>query len=330
MSTIVIVALDNALPSGLLGMVDIFSLSGLNFVQEKANEQNTKETWNPQVIMASHDGQPIRDGQGRTVAVDSNFDSIGHCDAILIPGFLPDSKGHPPRTVTNEQTRLWLTRQYNNGALICGSCSGVFALGEARLLNSHRCTTTWWLHDELRRRFPKIDAAWASELISDRRIITAGGPLSWVNITLHVIKELAGANIAKVVADFAVVDAAPKSQKLYIPQGYLISTDPFLAEAEYAIRQAHYCHMSVLDLADAMAVSQRTLSRKLKNLTGDTPKAFIDNIRISYACTLLNNANNSIKDIALALGYSDDTVFRRLFQKRMKMTPTSYRQGLNA
>jgi transcriptional regulator GlxA family with amidase domain len=151
-----------------------------------------------------------------------------------------------------------------------------------------------------------------------------------VNITLYVIKKLAGADIAKVVADYAVVDAAPKSQKLYLPQGYLVSKDPFLTEAEYAIRQAHYCHMSVLGLADVMAVSQRTLNRKIKELTGDTPKAFIDNIRISYACTLLNNAKNSIKDIALTLGYSDDTVFRRLFQKRMKMTPTSYRQYLNS
>lgn len=82
-----------------------------------------------------------------------------------------------------------------------------------------------------------------------------------------------------------------------------------MAEAEYAIRQTQYCHISVFGLANAMAVSERTLDRKLKKLTGDTPKKRIDNVRISYACTLLNNANQSIKDIALALGYSDDTVF---------------------
>ncbi|PCJ30304.1 MAG: transcriptional regulator [Gammaproteobacteria bacterium] len=330
MSVIVIVALDNALPSALMGMADILSLSGLNFIQERRNKQNSKVAWNFQVIIASHDGQPITDGQGRTISVDTDFASIDHCDAILIPGFVPDSQGHPPRNITNKQTRSWLARQYQKGSLMCGSCSGVFALGEASLLNSRRCTTTWWLHDELRQRFPKADALWASELISNQRIITAGGPLSWVNITLQVITELVGADTAKIIADFSVVDAIPKSQNLYVPQGYRISTDPFLAEAEHAIRQAHYRHISTLDLAKSMAVSQRTLNRKLKSLIGETPKAFIDNIRISHACTLLNNDNKSIKDIALALGYSDDTVFRRLFQKQIKMTPTAYRKRLNS
>ena len=70
-----------------------------------------------------------------------------------------------------------------------------------------------------------------------------------------------------------------------------------------------------------MAVSERTLDRKLKKPTGDTPKKCIDNVRISYACTLLKNANQSIKDIALASGDSDDTVLRRVFRKTMKTTP---------
>ena len=77
-----------------------------------------------------------------------------------------------------------------------------------------------------------------------------------------------------------------------------------------AIRQAQYCPISVFDLANTMAVSERTLNRKLEKLTGDTPKKCIDNVRISYACTQLNNANQSIKDIALALGYSEPFQFR--------------------
>ena len=77
-----------------------------------------------------------------------------------------------------------------------------------------------------------------------------------------------------------------------------------------AIRQAQYCPISVFDLANTMAVSERTLNRKLEKLTGDTPKKCIDNVRISYACTLLDNANRSIKDIALALGDSESFQFR--------------------
>jgi len=182
------------------------------------------------------------------------------------------------------------------------------------------------LHDELKQRFPKADAEWASGLIDDNGIVTAGGPLSWVTITLHILKKLAGPEIARVVADFSVVDAVPKSQNLYVPEGYQTSKSPFVAKAEYAIRKSHYKTMSTKELSEVMAVSERTLNRKLKELTNETPKAFIDRIRISQACTLLVTTTKPVKDIAFSLGYSNDGVFRRIFKQKIKMTPLNYRQ----
>ena len=326
MTTIVILSINNALPSGLMGINDVLALSGLHFVQKTGSKAPAKIEWSPNVILANHDGKPITDGHGRTFEVDSDLDSIRHCDAILVPGFIPNGQGCPPNPITDLLTRSWLKACYQQGTLICGSCSGVFALGEAGLLNNKRCTTTWWLHDELKTRFPKANAEWASELIDDNGIITAGGPLSWVTITLHIIKKLVGIETAKVVADFSVVDAIPKSQNLYVPEGYQTSKNPFLEKAEYAIRKAHYQSMSTKDLSRVMAISERTLNRKLKELTGETPKSFIDSVRISHACTLLVTTQKSVKEIAFSLGYSDDNVFRRLFKQKMKMTPSNYQK----
>ena len=304
----------------------IHSKSGGQIYYATTDGALSKVEWHPNVILANHDGQPITDGHGRNFEVDSDFASIKHCDAVLVPGFIPNGQGHPPKTTTDKLTCSWLATQYKKGALMCGSCSGVFALGEAGLLNNRKCTTTWWLHDELKQRFPKANAVWASELIDDNGIITAGGPLSWVTIALHVVQKLAGIETAKVVADFSVVDAVPKSQNLYVPEGYQALNNPFLAKAEYTIRKAHYQTMSAGDLAKKMAVSERTLNRKLKELTGETPKAFIDGVRISHACTLLATTNTSVKEIALSLGYTDDSVFRRLFKQKIKMTPSNYQQ----
>ena len=325
MPTIVIALFDHSLPSAITGVIDMFSLSNLSLVQ---SAKGMSGTWPPDIITASHDGKPVTDGQGKSMAVDADFASITACDAVIVPGFAPNAQGCPPAALVSEQAKRWLIRQYQHKAMICGSCSGVFALGEANLLANHRCTTTWWLHDELKQRFPTAKAEWASELIADRRIVTAGGPMSWINITLHIVKELAGADMAKIMSDLAVVDTQPKSQNLYAPEGYINSTNPFLAKAEFTIRQAHLCNISAQGLANAMSVSQRTLHRKLLHLTGETPKKFIDRVRIEQACTLLNTGKKSVKSIALALGYSDDTVFRRLFRRRMGITPTAYRQRL--
>lgn len=326
MATVVILCIDNALPSGLMGIRDLLALSGLHFVHALEGDTSEKVDWQPVVVLASHNGEPIIDGHGREFLVDSNLDSIQQCDAILVPGFIPNREGRPPKALTDRHTQAWLNKHYQRGALICGSCSGVFALGEAGILNGKRCTTTWWLHDELKRRFPEANAVWASALIDDNGVLSAGGPLSWVTITLQIVKQLAGSKTAKVVADFSVVDAIPKSQNLYVPEGYQTFKDPFLAKAEYAIRKAHYQTMSAKDLSKVMAVSERTLNRKLKELTGETPKAFIDGVRVSHACTLLVTTSKSVKEIAFSLGYSDDSVFRRLFKQKMKMTPSSYQQ----
>ncbi len=326
MTTIVVLSIDDALPSGLMGIKDLFALSGLSFMQKPEDDGFNKEIWRPTVILANHNGKPIVDGHGRTFEVDSDLDSIDHCDAILVPGFVPGDTGCVPEIILNTKTKSWLSAQHKQGVLICGFCTGVFALGEAGILNGKRCTTTWWLHNALIQRFPKANAVWASELIDDNGIITAGGPLSWVTITLHIVKKLAGKETAKVVADFSVVDAIPKSQNLYVPEGFQAASDRFLVKAEYAIRKAHYQMMNAKDLSKVMAVSERTLNRRLKELTGETPKAFIDRVRISHACTLLVTTNKSMKEIAFSLGYSDDSVFRRIFKQKMKMTPSNYQQ----
>ena len=64
--------------------------------------------------------------------------------------------------------------------------------------------------------------------------------------------------------------------------------------------------------------------------SGRWREAYFFRNKLKHAYTLLGTANKSIKDIALALGYSDDTVFRRLFHKRIKMTPSAYRQRLSS
>lgn len=50
MTTIVILSVNNALPSGIMGMIDIFALSGLHFVQKSGDGALSKVEWHPNVI----------------------------------------------------------------------------------------------------------------------------------------------------------------------------------------------------------------------------------------------------------------------------------------
>jgi transcriptional regulator GlxA family with amidase domain len=329
--TLVIMAFNQALPSALMGIADIFALANLSQQHSVSNKTaghkiGAAEIWNPKILIASPNGKDIADGHGRIFKPDCALTDINASDAVLIPGFVPCANGLPPEKITNKECQQWLKRQYNQGALLGGSCSGAFVLGEAGLLNQRRCTSTWWLHYEFSQRFPKANAAWGSALVQDGQIITSGGPLSWVDISLRMIRILAGDEAANRAADFAVVDSLPSTQDKYIPQGHVMSVDPFVIAAEHKVRQDFSRPLTTVQLASDLAVSERTLHRRLKLLTGEAPKAFMDRVRMDMAKTLLHTSNQQINTIALEFGYSDEAVFRRLFRKQVGMSPSQYRR----
>jgi len=325
--TIVIAAFDGALPSSLNGIADMLALA--TFGIAKSNSPDQSMVWAPNVITASCKGCPIQDGRGHQFCVDAAFEDIKHCDAILVPGFSPDLRGRLSDCLTQQNSQQWIKNQHRKGALVYSSCSGAFALGEAGLLNRRKCTTTWWLYYELQQRFPMASTVWGVRLIKDGQVITAGGPLSWVDITLHAIDLLAGPKAASLAADFTVVDTIPKSQDICTTSMPGTDSDAFLFKAQQTVRYALDRRLTPQDLATAMSVSERTLHRRLKELTGKSPKTFIDGLRIDAACTLLQTSDCLIKNIALTLGYSEESVFRRIFRRYTGMTPTEYRHQIS-
>ena len=133
--------------------------------------------------------------------------------------------------------------------------------------------------------------------------MSAGGPLSWIDLSLHMIREFCGPEAAKKAADFTVVDTVPSSQTIYIPPGHLTASNPFVLEAERVVRQAGDAPLSSTQLARAMNVSERTLHRRLKEATGETPKHFLDRVRFEAARMLLETTQSSVKQLASASGY---------------------------
>jgi len=319
---IVILGFENALPSGISGYVDLFVLAGMAFRRSPMSASLPSF----EIIVATPDGQPFSDGHGRKVKPDRACEDIDHADAVLIAGFFPNERGMPPDDEAFAGVAGWLRDRHVGGAMICGSCCGPFVIGVAGLLDGRRCTTTWWLHDEMRRRFPRADAAWGASMIEDGRIVTAGGPLSWADLSLHVIRTLVGPDAARLAADFAVIDTTPMSQSVYVPPAHLAASDPFLVTAEQAVRSARGASLSAAQLAKKLSTSERTLHRRLTRATGEAPRAFIERIRFETARTLLDTAPNAIKQIALESGYRDEGSFRRAFRRHAGMTPSAYRE----
>ncbi|MEO9477628.1 MAG: response regulator [Cyclobacteriaceae bacterium] len=75
--------------------------------------------------------------------------------------------------------------------------------------------------------------------------------------------------------------------------------------------------LSVYDLADAMAASERQVYRMIKKMTGLTPYEFITDIRIKYADYLIRkNKVKNATEAAKSVGIKNVTTFNRQYEKK--------------
>lgn len=80
-------------------------------------------------------------------------------------------------------------------------------------------------------------------------------------------------------------------------------------------------------LAHSLGMSTRTLQRRVGEL-GTSVRSLIDEVREATARQLLFDPELSLLEIALALGYSTDSAFRRAFRRWTGQTPVHYRRSL--
>ena len=82
---------------------------------------------------------------------------------------------------------------------------------------------------------------------------------------------------------------------------------------------------SLSDFCRERNLSVRTLTRRFRRVTGETPKAYQIARRIQWAAELLSRTDHRVVEIALLTGYWDHAAFTRAFRARMGIAPAGYR-----
>lgn len=84
----------------------------------------------------------------------------------------------------------------------------------------------------------------------------------------------------------------------------------------------------VTRMVERSGLSERTFTRWFRNATGYSPMEFIQTLRIEKAKHLLETTVSSVEMIAVETGYEDMSFFRRLFKRKVGITPARYPQRL--
>lgn len=84
--------------------------------------------------------------------------------------------------------------------------------------------------------------------------------------------------------------------------------------------------LTLEDIAGYIGYSVSHYSMLFKQMTGHTPLAYLNLLKIQQACYLLDATDMKINQICFKIGIDDSYYFSRLFTKIMGMSPRSYRQ----
>jgi len=88
----------------------------------------------------------------------------------------------------------------------------------------------------------------------------------------------------------------------------------------------HYEESFSLDaLSKVVNMSKYNFARKFKDMTGKTPYAYFQDIRMMKALELLSNPDNRVIDVAVQCGFKNHSHFTQLFRRHTGLSPTEYR-----
>lgn len=104
------------------------------------------------------------------------------------------------------------------------------------------------------------------------------------------------------------------------------SEDTILTHALEFIRQNVSERITVSDIAAFCHCSESYISRIFKRRTGVNINIYINKIRVEQAKNFLSKSENSIAEIALAVGFNDPNYFSRVFTQIIGISPTEYRR----
>jgi len=274
-------------------------------------------------LVSAGPSKNLRAAGGLELRCDATLRDAGRADLIVVPAVDPDIDEHLAR---NEAVTPWLRRQFQAGADVASACTGAFILGAAGLLRGRAATTHWAFQPLLAERYPGVRLKPQAVLVDQGRVVTAGGATSFINLTLFLVERLLGPQVAWAASRMFLVDPnkAPQgayamfsSQKSHGDTGILRAQE--LVEADVASVPA------VEDLARQVAMSSRTFVRRFHAATGNTPRDYIQRVRVEAAKRLLENGPGSVGEVARHVGYGDVVAFRRLFTRTTGLTPADYR-----
>jgi transcriptional regulator GlxA family with amidase domain len=270
----------------------------------------------------------FRASNGVLIQPDCTLETCSRPDIVCVPDFFIMPGAPIGDRFENEVD--WLRRCYANGSVMSSACSGAVLLAEAGLLDGQEATIHWAYAQALAAQFPKIRVNPAKALVvagDGHRLLLSGGGMTWQDLALYLIARFVGVEEAVEVARVFVVAWHDLGQLPYASvMKYVPSDDAVVASCQDWLADNYSFHAPVAHMASMCGLAERTFSRRFRRATGYAPLDYVHALRLEEAKQSLERTSLNVDEVGATVGYAEPSFFRRLFRRKVGMSPAAYRR----
>jgi transcriptional regulator GlxA family with amidase domain len=164
--------------------------------------QHPEDGW--AVSCLSADGQAVTGAKGLVLGAHHSLDTAPPLDVLLHPG------GIGTRRLLRDPEHLeWVRAQRATVPLLTSVCTGSLVYAAAGLLSRRPATTHWASLNLLSELDPTVITDVDARYVDDGDLITSAGVSAGIDMALHLVARLAGAERARDVRRGIQYDPAP-------------------------------------------------------------------------------------------------------------------------
>ena len=209
-----------------------------------------------------------------------------------------------------------LRRWHAAGTAVAAACTGTFVLAESGLLDGRFATTSWWLTDLFRARYPRVRLDPSRTVIDAGGVVTAGAALAHFDLALTLIRR-ESRTLASTAARYLSIEDLRSEHAAFVIPHHAGAHDPVVERFEAWAQQHLSAGFSLSEAAKAVGASARTLTRKMQRSLGKTPLAVFQDLRVARAVFLLQTTEATVEEVSAEVGYADSGSLRLLLRRKL-------------
>jgi len=312
-------------PGVLYGLYDVLSTVGAAF-SDMVSGVPDEELLDVKIVARTD--QQFRCAGNVIVEPHLSITDIDHTDAVIVCDMYTPVDT-PPKGIYDTEVE-WLKRMYAKNALLTSVCSGSAVLAETGLLNGHEISGHWAYRHMFAEHYPEV--TWREDAIINfsaehKRLITTGGVTAWQDLAIYLINRFCGIQQAIYTAKVFLLSTHTDGQLPFaaMTQRYQTS-DAIIKDSLNWIALNLSSPNPVAHMTERSGLKPRTFARRFRESTNYQPIEYVQNLRIESAKNILETQNLGIDEISVQVGYEDPASFRRLFKRKVGITPAHYRK----